>query len=184
MRHDPHLATDSAGAAKRYYATADYYSEGQELVGCLWAVKARTGSPFRDGGQILLRAALRQSPPESPVTADGANPHRGGRSVTTHLLGPEVGSLLYATSGDQAFSTPPGRSERDDAGRGSGDETRVRKHFPRHDRTTGNMVWRNSSTPHRGPSTASPTAVARHVFAFNTTWATTKSAGRLASSAS
>ena len=24
---------DSAGAAKRYYATADYYSEGQELVG-------------------------------------------------------------------------------------------------------------------------------------------------------
>src|SRR6516164_1632825 len=24
---------DGAGAAKRYYATADYYSEGQELVG-------------------------------------------------------------------------------------------------------------------------------------------------------
>src|ERR1700726_2611820 len=35
---------DSAGAAKRYYATADYYSEGQELVGS-WGGKgaARLG---------------------------------------------------------------------------------------------------------------------------------------------
>jgi Na+(H+)/acetate symporter ActP len=30
---------DCAGSAKRYYTTADYYSEGQELIGS-WGGKA------------------------------------------------------------------------------------------------------------------------------------------------
>src|ERR1700726_3906129 len=92
---------DSAGAAKRYYATADYYSEGQELVGS-W------------GGKGAARLGLQGTVDKFSFErlCDNLDP-RTGEKLTVRTRGertvgydftfsvPKSVSLLYALSGDQ-----------------------------------------------------------------------------------
>src|SRR5262245_2712964 len=92
---------ESAKDAKRYYATADYYSEGQEIVG-LW------------GGKAAARLGLSGTVDKLSFEklCDNLDPRTGEqltvRTRTERTVGydftfsvPKSVSLLYALSGDQ-----------------------------------------------------------------------------------
>ncbi|HWG46527.1 MAG TPA: MobF family relaxase [Gemmataceae bacterium] len=163
---------DSAGAAKRYYATADYYSEGQELVGS-W------------GGNGASRLGLEGTVDKFSFErlCDNLDPRTGEpltvRTRTDRTVGydftfsvPKSVSLLYAMSGDQGIL---------DAFRGAVDETmremeaemktRVRMGGKDEDRVTGNMVWAEFIHTTSRPVDGLPDPqLHAHVFVFNTTW--------------
>src|ERR1700674_4010676 len=91
----------SAAGAKRYYATADYYSEGQELVGS-WGGKGAS--------RLGLEGTVDQFSFER--LCDNLDPRTGNpltvRTRTDRTVGydftfsvPKSVSLLYAMSGDQ-----------------------------------------------------------------------------------
>src|SRR5258708_3246525 len=133
---------DSASGAKRYYATADYYSEGQEIVGA-WGGKGAeqlglSGTVDKDAFERLC---------------DNLDPRTGKqltvRTRTERTVGydftfsvPKSVSLLYAMSGDEGIM---------EAFRGAVDETmreielemktRVRKDGQDTNRTTANLTW-------------------------------------------
>ncbi len=162
---------DNAAGAKRYYATADYYSESQELVGS-W------------GGQGASRLGLSGTVDKFCFErlCDNLHPQTGEsltvRTRTERTIGydftfsvPKSVSLLYAMSGDQGIL---------DAFRGAVDETmhgmeaemktRVRKGFQDTDRTTGNMVWAEFIHTTSRPVDGVPDPqLHAHVFVFNTT---------------
>src|SRR6202042_2593490 len=130
---------NSGAAAKKYYATADYYSEGQEIIGS-W------------GGKGALQLGLEGMVDKASFErlCDNLDPRTGTpltvRTRTERTVGydftfsvPKSVSLLYATSGDQGIM---------DAFRGAVEETmceietemktRVRRDGQDTDRTTGN----------------------------------------------
>src|SRR6202046_705833 len=105
---------DSAKDAKRYYATADYYNEGQEIVG-RWGGK----------GAALLGLEGTVDKASFERLCDNLHPMTGlpltVRTRTERTVGydftfsvPKSVSLLYALSGDQGIL---------DAFRGAVDET-------------------------------------------------------------
>src|ERR1700733_4779829 len=133
---------DSAKDAKRYYATADYYSEGQEIVG-RWGGKG--AEQLGLGGTVDKYSFERLCDNLNPTTGEPLTV----RTRTERTVGydftfsvPKSVSLLYAMSGDQGIL---------DAFRASVDETmreieiemktRVRIGGRDEDRVTGNMVW-------------------------------------------
>ncbi len=163
---------ESASGAKRYYATADYYSEGQELVGA-W------------GGQGAARLGLSGTVDKLSFErlCDNLDP-RTGNQLTVRTRGertvgydftfsvPKSVSLLYAMSGDHEIL---------DAFRASVEETmremeaemktRVRRRGQDADRTTGNMVWAEFIHTTSRPVDGLPDPqLHAHVFVFNTTW--------------
>jgi conjugative relaxase-like TrwC/TraI family protein len=163
---------DSASGAKRYYATADYYSEGQELVGA-W------------GGEGAARLGLSGTVDKCSFErlCDNLDPRTGEqltvRTRSDRTVGydftfsvPKSDSLLYAMSGDQDIL---------DAFRASVEETmremeaemktRVRTRGQDTNRTTGNMVWAEFIHTTSRPVDGLPDPqLHAHVFVFNTTW--------------
>src|SRR5713101_5092644 len=92
---------NSASSAKRYYGTADYYSEGQEIIGS-W------------GGKGASRLGLEGTVDRAAFEAlcDNLDPRTGKpltvRTRTQRTVGydftfsvPKSVSLLYAMTGDQ-----------------------------------------------------------------------------------
>jgi conjugative relaxase-like TrwC/TraI family protein len=163
---------NSAKGAKQYYATADYYSEGQEIVGA-W------------GGKGASRLGLAGTVDKSSFErlCDNLDPHTGKpltvRTRTERRVGydftfsvPKSVSLLYAMSGDKGILG---------AFRGAVDETmremeaemktRVRMDGKDEDRVTGNLLWAEFIHTTSRPVDGVPDPqLHAHCFVFNTTW--------------
>lgn len=163
---------ECASGAKRYYATADYYSEGQEIVGS-WGGKgaARLGLEGTVDKFSFERLCDNLDPRTGePLTVRTRSERTVGYDFTFSV--PKSVSLLYAMSGDQdilgAF-----RSAVDETMREMEAEmkTRVRMGRQDTDRTTGNMTWAEFIHTTSRPVDGIPDPqLHAHVFVFNTTW--------------
>ena len=132
----------SSAAARSYYSTADYFTEGQELQG-VWRGKA--------AGVLGLSGGIDQK--DWDALCDNLHPGTGRQLTARHNDQRRVGwdftfsvpksvSLLYALSGDDrilaAFNDAVDRTMADIE---SELQTRVRTAKQNTDRTTGNGVW-------------------------------------------
>src|SRR6202790_2471824 len=132
---------DSAKAAKSYYTTADYYSEGQETVGS-WGGKGASRLGLEGTvDKVSFEKLCDNLDPRTgkPLTVRTRSERTVGYDFTFSV--PKSVSLVYAMSGDQGIL---------DAFRASVDETmreietemktRVRKGGQASDRPTGTRV--------------------------------------------
>lgn len=163
---------DSASGAKRYYATADYYSEGQEIVGSWGGKGAERLGLFGTVDKFSFERLCDNLDPRTgkPLTVRTRAERTVGYDFTFSV--PKSVSLLYAMSGDQDILG---------AFRGAVDETmremeqemktRVRMKGQDTDRVTGNMVWAEFVHTTSRPVDGVPDPqLHAHVFVFNSTW--------------
>ncbi len=162
----------SAKAARQYYATADYYSEGQEIVGRWGGIAASMLGLSGTVDKFSFERLCDNRHPMTgkPLTVRTRTERRVGYDFMFSV--PKSVSLLYAMSGDQDIM---------DAFRGAVDETmreiegemktRVRRGRQDTNRTTGNMVWAEFIHTTSRPVNGLPDPqLHAHVFGFNTTW--------------
>jgi conjugative relaxase-like TrwC/TraI family protein len=162
----------NAQAVRSYYKTADYYSEGQEIVG-LWGGKgaARLGLSGSVDQFAFERLCDNLHPMTGdPLTVRTRSERRVGYDFTFSV--PKSVSLLYALSGDQDIL---------EAFRVSVDETmreieaemkcRVRMGGRDEDRVTSEMTWAEFIHTTSRPVDGLPDPqLHAHVFVFNATF--------------
>lgn len=188
-----HRAT-SAADVKKYFDVADYYTEGQEVVG-------------RWGGELAARLGLMGTVDKSGFErlCDNLHPQTGDQ-LTLRMGDKRRIGYDFVFSAPKSFSIVEAMASESDrqALLGAFDEaitatmseieqdmhTRVRKDGAFHDRPTGNMVWAEFDHSTARPVERKPAANDnfpgdkppandnhppdmqrhRHVFAFNVTW--------------
>jgi conjugative relaxase-like TrwC/TraI family protein len=162
----------SAKDAQRYYATADYYSEGQELIG-LWGGKAaeRLGlSGQVDKASFDSLCENRDPRDGSKLTVRNKSQRTVGYDFTFSV--PKSVSLLYGHTEDKGILAAF-RGAVDDTMREIESEmqTRVRVANNDYSRVTGNMVWAEFIHKTSRPVDGVPDPqLHSHVFVFNATW--------------
>jgi conjugative relaxase-like TrwC/TraI family protein len=163
---------DSAKAAASYYATADYYSEGQEIVG-LWGGKGavRLGLEGTVDKASFERLCNNLDPRTGkPLTVRTRSERTVGYDFTFSV--PKSLSLLYAMSGDQGIMEAF-RGAVDETMRDMETEMKTRVRIGREDsnRTTGNMVWAEFIHTTSRPVEGLPDPqLHAHCFVFNATY--------------
>jgi conjugative relaxase-like TrwC/TraI family protein len=163
---------NSADGAKRYYAAADYYIDGQELIG-QWGGNgaARLGLEGTVGKQAFEQLCDNINPQTGqPLTVRTRGERTVGYDFTFSV--PKSVSLLYGLTEDkkmlEAFRGAVEETMREVE---SEMKTRVRRRGQDTDRVTGNMVWAEFiHTTSRPVSGVPDPQLHAHVFAFNSTW--------------
>ncbi len=162
----------SAGRAKSYYSTADYYSEGQELIGH-WrgegAVRlGLSGAVDRaDWDRLCDNLDPRSG---QPLTARRNTERRIGYDFNFHC--PKSVSLLYGLTQDErileAFRESVAATMEDIEAES---KTRVRSDGRNEDRVTGNLVWGEFLHFTARPEEGVPDPhLHAHCFVFNATF--------------
>jgi conjugative relaxase-like TrwC/TraI family protein len=163
---------DSSKAAKSYYTAADYYQEGQELVGEWHGLGA---------GRLGLEGVVDQLAFDR--LCDNLHPQTGGpltvRTRSERTVGydftwsvPKSVSLLYGMTGDrdilEAFRSAVDETMQDMEAE---IKTRVRKGGRNEERTTGNLVWAEFIHTTSRPVDGVPDPqLHSHCFVLNSTW--------------
>lgn len=166
------IQNSSAAGAKSYYSTADYYTEGQELIG-----------QWRGAGaeRLGLRGTIERG--DWDALCDNRNPETGrvltprqkqnrriGYDFNFHV--PKSVSLVYGLTRDERILE--GFRESVEATMGEMEtemKTRVRSKGRDEDRTTGSMVWGEFVHLTARPVDGIPDPhLHAHCFVFNTTW--------------
>ncbi len=163
---------NSADGAKRYYASADYYLDGQELIG-RWGGKgaARLGLEGTVGKQAFEQLCDNINPVTAqPLTVRTRGERTVGYDFTFSV--PKSVSLLYGLTEDKkmldAFRDAVAETMREVE---TEMKTRVRTGGQDTDRPTGNMVWAEFvHTTSRPVGGVPDPQLHAHVFAFNSTW--------------
>lgn len=163
---------NSADGAKRYYAAADYYIDGQELIG-QWGGKgaARLGLQGTVGKEAFEQLCDNINPQTGqPLTVRTRGERTVGYDFTFSV--PKSVSLLYGLTEDKkildAFRDAVAETMREVE---TEMKTRVRRSGQDADRATGNMVWAEFvHTTSRPVSGVPDPQLHAHVFAFNSTW--------------
>lgn len=166
------IQNSSASGAKSYYSTADYYSEGQELVGH-WRGDAATRLGL--SGEVTKSAWDALCDNRDPTTGMSLTVRRKverrvGYDFNFHV--PKSVSLLYGLTGDErilsAFRDSVDATMRDMEAEM---KTRVRQNGNNEDRTTGNMIWGEFVHTTARPVDGVPNPhLHAHCFVFNVTW--------------
>lgn len=166
------IQNSSAVGAKSYYSTADYYSEGQELVGRWCGKGARRLGLFGDIAQPTWDALCDNRDPQTgnTLTLRQKNYRRIGYDFNFHV--PKSLSLLYTLTQDERLLDAFRASVHDTMQDMEHElQTRVRKGGLNEDRTTGNMVWGEFVHFTSRPVDGLPDPhLHAHCFVFNVTW--------------
>lgn len=166
------IAGTSAGQAKSYFSTADYYTEGQELTG-QW--RGEAAKRLGLSGAIMAKDWDRLCDNRHPQTAEKLTlrtkeQRRVGYDFNFHV--PKSLSVLYGLTEDEqllaAFRESVNETMRDMEAEM---QTRVRKRGQNQDRTTGNLVWGEFVHLTSRPVNGIPDPhLHAHCFAMNVTY--------------
>lgn len=162
----------SAGQAKSYFSTADYYREGQELVG-QWRGEgaARLGLSGAIDSPVWDALCDNQHPGTGEkLTLRTKSQRRVGYDFNFHV--PKSVSVLHALTQDDRLLDAFRDAVRETMTDMEAEmQTRVRKAGRNEDRTTGNMVWGEFVHFTSRPVDGLPDPhLHAHCYVFNTTF--------------